>query len=193
MTITALDAPVTVTVTRRAPVGRDSEVHAWLEAGLALAENFPGFLGGGWLRPAAGSEDWHVLYRFADSPALAVWEDSPQRAGWLASADELMTQTRAEKRTGIEGWFDAPDEVHVVVPKPPRWKQMVVIYCAFFPLSLLSALFLAPHLVHLPVALRVLASTLCLTPVMTYLALPRVTKTLEWWLQGRPAPWRSLG
>ena len=190
MTITAVDAPVTVTVTRRAPLGRDREVLAWLQTGLSLAEAAPGFLGGGWVRPAPGSADWHVLYRFSDSAALSAWEGSSERAWWLGSARGLMTETRAERRTGIEGWFDAPAELDVVVRQPPRWKQATVIYTAFFPLSLLSALLLAPHLVHLPVVLRVLVSTLLLTPVMTYLLLPRLTKAFEWWLQGRPAPWR---
>lgn len=191
MTITALDAPVTVTVTRRAPVGRDREVLAWLQTGLSLAEAAPGFLGGGWVRPAPGSADWHVLYRFSDSGALARWEESSERAWWLGSSRGLMTQTRAERRTGIEGWFDAPAEVDVVVRQPPRWKQATVIYTAFFPLSLLSALLLAPRLVHLPVVLRVMVTTLLLTPIMTYLLLPRVTKSLDWWLHGRPAPWRD--
>ena len=37
----------------------------------------------------------------------------------------------------------------------------------------------------------VLLSTLAMTPVMTYVVLPRMTRALEWWLHGRPAPWRT--
>ncbi len=185
------NSPVTTTVTRRAPVGRDREVLAWLQTGLSLAEGFPGFLGGGWLRPSVGSADWHVLYRFAGPDDVATWEESSERTWWLGSARGLMTQTSAERRTGIEGWFDAPTSVDVLVKQPPRWKQALVIYSAFFPLSLLAALLLNPHLTGLPVALRVLITTVVLTPIMTYLALPRVTKALEWWLHGRPAPWRT--
>ena len=29
-----------------------------------------------------------------------------------------------------------------------------------------------------------------MTPVMTYVVLPRMTQALGWWLHGRPAPWR---
>jgi len=29
-----------------------------------------------------------------------------------------------------------------------------------------------------------------MTPVMTYAALPWITRRMEWWLHGRPAPWR---
>ena len=41
------------------------------------------------------------------------------------------------------------------------------------------------------VVLRTFLTTLLLTPVMTYVVLPRVTRALEWWLHGRPAPWRA--
>ena len=186
-------SPVTVTVTRRAPAGRDREVLAWLQAGVSLAERAPGFLGAGWLRPSAASEDWHVLYRFATPDDLAGWEGSPERSWWLDSGRGLVWEHSSERRTGIEGWFDQPSAYDLVLPQPPRWKQAVVIWLGFFPLSLLSALLLAPHLAALVVPLRILASTLVLTPTMTWLVLPRVTRALEWWLHGRPAPWRRAG
>ena len=34
-------------------------------------------------------------------------------------------------------------------------------------------------------------TTLVMTPLMTYVVLPRMTRALEWWLHGRPAPWRA--
>lgn len=100
-----------------------------------------------------------------------------------------------ERRTGIEGWFDPPSDYDVadlrpMPAAPPIWKQAVVIWLGFFPLNLLVT-WLATLLVpDLNLALRVLASTLILTPIMTYLVLPRITASLEWWLHGRPAPWR---
>ena len=45
----------------------------------------------------------------------------------------------------------------------------------------------APGLSVLP---RVLATTVALTPVMTYVALPRMTRAMAWWLAGEPPPWR---
>ena len=68
-----------------------------------------------------------------------------------------------------------------------------MIWTAFFPLSLLTGLLLrevAPGLAILP---RVLVTTVVMTPVMTYVVLPRMTAALGWWLQGRPAPWRRPG
>jgi len=185
--------PVTVSTARRAVTGQEPVVAAWLRTGMALVEEFPGCLGAGWLRPPAGGDTWHALYRFVDAEALRAWEQSPQRAWWLSSVQGLVEDTETVRRTGIEGWFDPPAELEVqrpAAPPPPRWKQAVVIWLGFFPVSLLSALLLLPHLIGLSVVPRTVVSTLCLTPVMVFLVLPRITRALDWWLAGRPAPWR---
>jgi antibiotic biosynthesis monooxygenase (ABM) superfamily enzyme len=57
-----------------------------------------------------------------------------------------------------------------------------VIWFAFFPLSLLTTVALGALVPDLHVALRVLLSTVVMTPVMTYVALPFMTARLAWWL-----------
>jgi antibiotic biosynthesis monooxygenase (ABM) superfamily enzyme len=136
-----------------------------------------------------------MLYRFADASVLRTWEESPQRQWWLSSAQGMVEHTRVERRTGIEGWFDPPREHEVddlIGPPapPPRWKQAVTIWLGFFPLSLLAAVTVGHLVAGQNVVVRTLVTTVCLTPLMTYLVLPQVTKALQWWLQGRPAPWR---
>jgi antibiotic biosynthesis monooxygenase (ABM) superfamily enzyme len=180
--------PVTVSITRHLEAGHEAEMVSWLQAGTALLERFPGFLGAGWVRPEADSEAWHMLYRFADRESLENWEQSSQREWWRASGAGIgLVESRIERRTGIEGWFDEPAETDVSdlrppAPAPPRWKQACVIFLVFFPLSLLvnwAAGELVPDL-FLP--LRVLLSVVVMTPVMTYLALPWITRRMAWWL-----------
>jgi antibiotic biosynthesis monooxygenase (ABM) superfamily enzyme len=187
--------PVTVSITRHVDPEHHEQMIAWVRAGSALAERFPGFLGTGWVRPSADSDEWHMLYRFDSEENLARWEASEQRDWWLGSAQGIVGESLRERRTGIEGWFDPPQEHDVVdlrpKPKaPPRWKQAVMIWFAFFPLSLGVTLLLGELLPGLATPPRVLVSTLLMTPVMTYLVLPWLTRTLSWWLEGRPAPWR---
>lgn len=189
----AQDLPVTVSFTRRADPGHAREMTAWIRAGLSMAEGFPGFLGGGWVRPRGESDEWHMLCRFADQRSLAAWDSSPERQWWLRSAQGLAEVTRTERRTGIEGWFDAPVEAQVEAevsgpaarPAPPRWKQAVTIWLVFFPMNLLATVTLGRLVGDLHVVLRVLVLTLSLTPVMTYLLLPWMTARLDWWLHGR--------
>ena len=180
-------APVTVSITRHIAPDHTAEMMAWVEAGASLAKGFEGFLGVGWVRPSEASDEWHMLYRFSSPDALATWESSPQRAWWLAAAQGRIGASRVERRTGIEGWFDAPSSVETLetapsADKPPVWKQAVVIWLAFFPLSLLVTWLAGTFFPALPLVPRVLASTVVMTPIMTYVVLPRMTRVLGWWL-----------
>jgi len=180
-----MSAPVTTSVTRHVDPSRTSEMLAWVQAGTSLAERFDGFLGSGWVRPSEDSTEWHMLYRFASSDALAVWEASPQRAWWLEAAQGRIEATRVERRTGIEGWFDEPAAVEALslAPSaPPRWKQMVVIFLVFFPLSLAANFAVSRTIADLVLPLRVLISVIVMTPLMTYLFLPWITRKMSWWL-----------
>ena len=181
-----MSAPVTVSVTRHVDPSRSNEMLAWVQAGTSLAEKFDGFLGSGWVRPSEDSGDWHMLYRFADADSLAAWEASPQRAWWIEAAQGRIESTRVERRTGIEGWFDEPATVESLSappPAPPRWKQMVIIFMGFFPLSLtINYVVSQTPLADWPLPLRVLVSIVVLTPVMTYVLLPWITRRMSWWL-----------
>jgi antibiotic biosynthesis monooxygenase (ABM) superfamily enzyme len=186
---------VTVSITRHVEPSRVDQMIAWVRAGSSLAERFPGFLGTGWVRPRVDSDEWHMLYRFDGPTSLAAWEASEQRAWWLESAQGIVGESVRERRTGIEGWFDPPveravDDLRPVPKAPPRWKQAVMIWTAFFPLSLVTGLLLREVAPGMAIVPRVLLTTVLMTPVMTYLVLPQLTRRLEWWLQGRPAPWR---
>ena len=177
--------PVTVSVTRHVDPSRSNEMLAWVQAGTSLAEKFDGFLGSGWVRPSEDSADWHMLYRFADTDSLAAWEASPQREWWLEAAQGSVEEKRRERRTGIEGWFDEPSSVEslsAAPPAPPRWKQMVVIFLVFFPLSLAANVVASRTIADLVLPLRVLISVLVMTPLMTYLFLPWITRKMSWWL-----------
>ncbi len=110
---TTTPSPVTVSFTRRANPAQAKEMTAWIRSGLTLAEAFPGFLGGGWVRTKGGSDEWHMLCRFDSSHHLEHWEASPERHWWLGSAQGMAQVTRTERRTGIEGWFDPAESTEL--------------------------------------------------------------------------------
>jgi len=181
-----MSEPITVAITRHVDPERAKEVAAWARAGEDLLRQSPGFLGNGWVRPDPESPEWHMLFRFADAESLAVWERSPERAWWVASARGLVEDGTQVRRTGIEGWFDSPASVEVIPsapPAPPRWKQMVAIFLAFYPLSLGANALFGWLIPDWPLWARVLVAVIAVTPVMTYLAMPFVTRALRPWLQ----------
>jgi len=178
--------PVTVSVARTVQPGRTRQASAWAHAGQELAREWPGYLGSGWVRSAADSDEWHMLYRFANADLLNDWEQSDERRWWIDSAADLVEVTQIERRTGIEGWFAQPGDVRLSVPEtvvPPRWKQMVSIFLPFFPLSLLANFLLHPLTQEWPLVFQVLLATCLLTPLMTYIFLPVTTRLLGPWLR----------
>jgi len=181
----AMAEPITVSITRTVDPERAKEVAAWARAGQDLLSASPGYLGSGWVRPDPDSPDWHMLYRFADAASLEIWEKSPERAWWVASALGMVAHSPEERRTGIEGWFDSPATVEVLTPKPfapPRWKQMISIFIVFYPLSLLTNWVLSGFTADWALPLRVLLLVVIVSPIMTYFALPAVTRALRPWL-----------
>jgi len=185
--------PITVSITRIVDPGRAKEVAAWARAGQDLLSQREGYLGSGWVRPDPASPEWHMLFRFADADSLAAWEASPERAWWVESALGMVQHAPEERRTGIECWFDTPSSVEVIqhaTSSPPRWKQMVAIFLVFYPLSLLANWALGPPTAGWPLPLRVLLTVVTVTPVMTYLALPAITRALRPWLNAQKPPRR---
>lgn len=177
---------ITVSIERTVDPERIHEATVWVQAGINLANKYPGFLGSGWVRSAVSDESWHMLYRFRDPETLTAWELSEERRGWLEQGRDFAQENRVERRTGIEGWFDPPAPAAVV---PPRWKQATSIWLGFFPLNLAFTLLvtaLVPGWDSWPTIAKVLISTLVLTPVMAYWGLPLVTRWLRPWLQRAP-------
>lgn len=187
-------ASVTVSITRTIDPHRFTEASEWVQRGINLAHGYPGFLGSGWVRGSEDSASWTVLYRFSNAASLAAWENSGQRGDWLHAGTDLVLHAHVEKRSGIEGWFDGtqpPTPGSPALSPPPRWKQAVSIWLGFFPLNLAFTLItteLVPGWNDLPTVLKVLLSTLMMTPLITYVVLPFITRMLRPWLQRQPRP-----
>jgi len=172
-------APLTLMVARRVSRGRYADFTAWLEEGRALAADFSGYLGSGVLAPPPGDDEYQIIFRFRDADTLAAWEHSASRRAWLARGEGLFVAPQEHRATGLDGWFqDATGQT------PPRWKQAIAIWLAFFPVSLLFQALFSGLLAGLPMLPKVLVSTLALTPVMVFLFIPLSMRLLGPWLRG---------
>jgi antibiotic biosynthesis monooxygenase (ABM) superfamily enzyme len=173
-------SPVTLMVARRVADGRYQDLMAWLREGEQLATDFPGYLGSGVLAPPPEDDEFQIIFRFADEQTLHAWEHSASRTAWLGRGSNLFAHPSEHRVSGIDGWFGA------VGQRPPRWKQAVAIWLAFFPVSLLFIFVLGPLLAETGLLARVFVSTLCLTPLMVYFFIPLSTHLLAGWLNTAP-------
>ncbi|MBB3143108.1 antibiotic biosynthesis monooxygenase [Halomonas organivorans] len=176
--------PVTLMVARRVARGRYRDFMHWLEEGRELAADFAGYLGSGVLAPPPADDEYQIIFRFRDAETLAAWEHSASRRAWLARGQGLFEAPQEHRATGLDRWFQQPG-----TPTPPRWKQAIAIWLAFFPVSLVFKVLFGDALATLPLVPRVLAGTLMLTPVMVFLFIPLSTRLLGPWLRGEP--WRT--
>jgi len=171
--------PVTVTVARRVAPGREDDFAAWSDRLTAAASEFPGYLGAGMLRPNRVGEPWHVVFRFASGERLRAWEASPERAALLAAGEELVSATRMHRVSGLETWFALPGRT---APAPPRWKMFAVSAAAIYLLNLLLSAGYGWALAAWPLPLRLLAVSVPVTALMTWLVMPRAARLLQDWL-----------
>ncbi|MBB4981423.1 hypothetical protein [Streptomyces nymphaeiformis] len=79
----------------------------------------------------------------------------------------------------METWFAKPGSTR---PAPPRWKMAISATLAIYPISVLGSLFLVPRLTGLPLLLSSAVVACVFNVLMTYVAMPAVSRLLRGWL-----------
>ncbi|CAM3600503.1 antibiotic biosynthesis monooxygenase [Halomonas sp. FME1] len=176
-------SPVTLMVARRVEHGRYFDFNRWLNEGRELAADFAGYLGSGVLAPPVDDNEYQIIFRFSSSETLAAWEHSASRHAWLERGAGLYEAPHEHRATGLDTWFQTS-----VSSIPPRWKQAVAVWLAFFPISLLFQWLFGGVLAEWALVPRVVVSTLMLTPVMVFVFIPLSMRLLAPWLQGKWSP-----
>ncbi|MEU8510268.1 antibiotic biosynthesis monooxygenase [Kitasatospora sp. NPDC048722] len=172
---------VTLFVARRVESGYEEAFEAWAKNILAAACAHEGNLVTGLLRPAGPGEPWHLLLHFRDAGAFRAWQASPARAACFEKADGHHHEVHRHEILGMEGWFATTPGAAQRRP-PVRWRMAVASTIAIAPLVVASAVLIAPYLAGLPVPVRPLVTAPLISGLMTYAALPLVTRWLRRWL-----------
>jgi antibiotic biosynthesis monooxygenase (ABM) superfamily enzyme len=66
---------------------------------------------------------------------------------------------------------------------PPRWKTAVVVWLAIYPSITFIQWLVGPKIQAWPLAVRTLALTVALVPLMVYLLIPGFQRLLAPWLR----------
>ncbi|MFJ7157524.1 antibiotic biosynthesis monooxygenase [Streptomyces sp. NPDC101118] len=179
-TVPADNGEVTLLIARQVEPGYEAAFEEWARGILETATHFEGHLGYGLFRPASEGAPWFLVHRFVDDAAFERWQESPERARWFANCEgHHHTEIARRELTGMETWFAKPGTTR---PAPPRWKMAISSGLAIFPISLVGNAVLGPVLVDLHFVLRTAAFAAVFSTLMTYVAMPAVSRLLRGWL-----------
>jgi antibiotic biosynthesis monooxygenase (ABM) superfamily enzyme len=163
-------------VTRQIAPERYSDFLSWLRQGEILAAGFPGFLGSGVLQPPEGGDQYQIVLRFHDEASLARWENSLPRQMWLERGRELVRHSRVHRATGMDSWFGPQKSA------PPRWKQAFSIWLVYCPSLLLFNILFKDPLAAMSLFWRVVVTTSTMSPILSFLLIPFISRVLHRWL-----------
>jgi uncharacterized protein len=173
--------PVTTSVTRRVKPGHEEDYESFLEGIIAAASGFPGYLGVEVFRPDGPDDEYRIVYRFDGADHLRDWLDSDEHQAWLERAEpHVIGPMRTQFLTGLESWFTLPGQPGA--PPPPPYKMALLTWLTIFPLITGVVIVLGPLIAGIPLVPRLGITTAVTVPLMTWIAMPRVTRALRGWL-----------
>ena len=178
------DPPVTVIITRKVKPGCKKAFEKFISGITSAAMTFEGHLGTNVFRPSSPRDnEYRIIFKFDRASNLKIWEESECRKQWLARAESLRLEpARIRIITGLETWFTLPTPK--VNSPPPRYKMATITLITLFPLIQIANVTVAPllELFPLPLLLRSFVITGILVLIMTYVAMPRMSKLFSKWL-----------
>jgi uncharacterized protein len=175
------DVPVTVVVTRVVTPGHESDFELWQEKIIQESSKLAGHLGVSVIRPKDPSNPEYVtIFKFDHYSNLKRWLDSEVRHKLLAESRAFAPDDpKLQILTGLESWFTLPGQS---AQGPPKHKMVALTAVAIFVLVNAVNFVASPLVGELPK----LAQSAILTPIvcaiMTYWAMPSVTRLFARWL-----------
>ncbi|MEI4272678.1 antibiotic biosynthesis monooxygenase [Klenkia sp. LSe6-5] len=179
-TTSSTPQPVTVTAARVVRHDRREAFEEWARDVQALAATYPGHLGSSTLRPGAGSDEYHLVYRFADADSLAAWERSAERAQLMTRLADLVEDERYARVEGLEGFFGR------TTPAVPVWRLVVLTVLGVFLLTSSFHLVVDPFVADWPWPARLLLSAAVVVNGLRFVVMPALTRVFGSWLRSGP-------
>lgn len=174
--------PVKIVYDLRARPGDEPALEAWTRRLMDAARRVASVEGSSVL--AAGGDRRFVLLRFASARELDRWRASPDAAALVREGARFTPRDAPAVRTGLETWFALPGGAPPAAP-PPRWKMALVTWGALLPQVIVLAIVLPESL---PFLAGVAVSTAIPVVVLTWFAMPRLTRLLAPWLYPSGGP-----
>lgn len=181
---TGPNSVVTLVINHKVRPGQQSAYEAWLKRTVKAARGQPGHLGVNVIRPAADSQVFTSVLRFASAEQLQTWIDSGERQGLVTEVLPLLEDgDHPLVHSDAEFWFTP---VRGAGAQPPKWKQAVISYAVILPLSIVIPMLWRPLFKRYPELGGTLPSnmliTACIVGLVVFVIMPRVTQWCARWL-----------
>jgi antibiotic biosynthesis monooxygenase (ABM) superfamily enzyme len=176
--------PITLVISEIVEPHRILEYEAWTQGINQAVQQFEGCLGVETIRPRDHNHpEYVVIVRFDNYEHFRTWAKSSTYQEWMARSQDLVqARSRQQRPSGMEVWFNLPENRFPNSAHPTYYKKVILGVLAVYPLILLSNAVLGPHTAALHPLLAILISCLFVSALLTYPVMPWLSKVLEAWL-----------
>ncbi len=177
------EPPVAMVFTHRVRNDKVDDYRAWRRKTIMAQAKYPGYLATDSFDPRGEAQDeWIDIVRYDTVDHLDTWVNSPERQELLKDLDPLVETMHAHRLTGLEGWFTLNRRPDEPARRIPPWKQTLAVVMALYPTVMLLNIPLNPLIQHLTFAVQMLIGNVLSTVVLSWLAMPWVSRLLNFWL-----------
>jgi uncharacterized protein len=175
------DVPVTVVVTRVVKPGHEAEFEQWQEKIIQESAKLEGHLGVNVIRPKdPANPEYVTIFKFDHYSNLKRWLDSEVRRRLLAESRAFAPEDpKVQILTGLESWFTMPGSA---AQAPQKHKMVVLTTVAIFVIVNGLNFLTAPLVGGLPKLVQSVILTPIVCALMTYWAMPNMTRLFARWL-----------
>ncbi|MFM8277352.1 MAG: antibiotic biosynthesis monooxygenase [Cyanobium sp.] len=186
-------ADVTEVIFSKVRAGMSDRYCSWAQRIQAAQAGYPGYLGM-YLQPpqGAGKGHWVTIIRYDSASHLEAWMNSRQRADLLAESRQFIERQELVRiTTSFPGWVQVDP---VSGQGPPNWKTAMLVMLGLYPIVMLELRLLNPIFSGLGIhgALGTFIGTSISLALTSFLTMPRLVKTFNWWLFPGNASPRAL-
>jgi antibiotic biosynthesis monooxygenase (ABM) superfamily enzyme len=176
------DPPATIDILQRVKPGCEGAFETVLADLIEAAKAFEGHLGVNIFRPSDSTNpEYRIVFKFDRISHLKQWENSAIRQKLLERAQRLTVGSgEISVLTGLETWFTLPRQPGM--SPPPRHKMMIISGMTIYALINLINFLVVPLISSFPMLLRTFFVTFLMVAIMTYVAMPYMTKLFAGWL-----------
>lgn len=177
------DASASIAIEHRVKPEKHSEFATIVRAMIDAAGRMPGYEDSQVVQPAPEdpTTPWRIVVQFSHEGALRAWRASHQWRQLSDRAERLTVgSARVGRANGLEQWFQLPERASV--PPPPKWKTAIISGIGIYPLLLILPSAMAPIGQILPTWLATALSVVLMSPLITWVVMPTVTRLFRGWL-----------